>query len=92
MDTVHNVPTSVVPDVKHTPRQDNIYHITTTYQARTIFDRPQHSAYQYLERRKTQSVPISIAMKISPGLRMKMLDYKASTISGLQTVHLIKLS
>ena len=31
--------------------QDNIYHITTTYQARTIFDRPQHSAYQYLERR-----------------------------------------
>ena len=29
-------------------------------------------------------------MKISPGLRMKMLDYKASTISGLQTVHWIK--
>ena len=52
MDAVPNVPTSVVPDVKHTPRQDNIYHITTTYQARTIFDRPQHSAYQYLERRQ----------------------------------------
>ena len=51
MDTVPstNVPTSVVPDEKHT--QDNIYHITTTYQARTIFDRAQHSAYQYLERR-----------------------------------------
>ena len=51
MDTVPStdVPISVVPDVKPTP--DNIYHITTTYQARTIFDRPQHSAYQYLERR-----------------------------------------
>ena len=46
MDTV---PTSVVPDDKHTP--DNIYHITTAYQARTLFDRPQHSVYQYLERR-----------------------------------------
>ena len=50
MDTV---PTSVVSDVKHTPCfQGTIYHITTTYQARTIFDRPQHSAYQYLERRQ----------------------------------------
>ena len=55
MDTVPStdVPTSVVPDVKYTPCfQDNIYHIKTTYQARTIFDRPQHSAYQYLERRQ----------------------------------------
>ena len=38
-----------MPDVKHTPSY--IYHITTTYQASTIFDRPQHLAYQYLERR-----------------------------------------
>ena len=37
--------------------QDNIYHITTTYQARTIFDRPQHSAYQYLERRQDPVSP-----------------------------------
>ena len=51
MDTVPStdVPISVVPDVKHTP--DNIYHITTTYQAGTIFDRPQQSAFQYLEGR-----------------------------------------
>ena len=50
---ITNVPTSVVPDDKDTSCfQDNIYHITTTYRARTIFDRPQHSADQYLERRQ----------------------------------------
>ena len=71
--------------------QDNIYHIKTTYQARTIFDRLQHSAYQYLERRQD---PVSTHQQRNDDFsrfKDENARLQASTISGLQTVHLIKI-